>query len=390
MKKYNLAYFVSHPIQYQAPMLRMLAERPEVDLKVFFVSDFSLKDYEDKGFGRKIEWDVPLVDGYEHAFLPRLIERGTRGFFDPFVGGIRSALTERKWDAVWFHGYAHHALLWGIMLASKMGLPIFFRSESNLTCTSGGHIKDAFIRWLVGKASALLWVSTVNKEYYLHYGARKDQLFFTPYAVDNDFFRDKMSSAGSQAQAIREQLALSEDIPVILFASKWIKRKNPLLLLDAFARLRDKGAEAYLLYVGDGELRDEMKMRVAELNLDKYVKLLGFKNQTELPGYYALCDVFVLPSNKEPFGLVINEVMNAGKAVITTDEVGAAKDLVRDGVNGFVVPAGDKDVLTEALVKILSDQNNITQMGQESLKLIADWNYAADVRGVMGALEKEK
>ncbi|KXB09551.1 hypothetical protein AKJ60_00050 [candidate division MSBL1 archaeon SCGC-AAA385M11] len=111
---FNLAYFVTHPIQYQAPLLRRLAKRPEINLKVFFLSDLSLKSFNDKGFGTEVKWDVPIIDGYEHDFLPKLKDKGAISFFDPLVTGVRKALNERDWDAVWFHGYAHHALLWGI------------------------------------------------------------------------------------------------------------------------------------------------------------------------------------------------------------------------------------------------------------------------------------
>lgn len=83
---------------------------------------------------------------------------------------------------------------------------------------------------------------------------------------------------------------------------------------------------------------------------------------------------------------MINEVMNAGKAIITTDEVGAAKDLVHNGLNGFVVPAGNIDALSNALSSILSDKNKTVQMGQESVKIINTWNYEQDIEGILNAL----
>lgn len=388
IRKFNLAYFVSHPIQYQAPMLRLLASHPEIELKVFFVNDISTRAYVDKGFGRTIAWDVPLLEDYDYAFLLKLRDSGVPGFLNPLVTGVGRALGERPWDAAWFHGYAHHALLYGIMLATIKRIPVFFRGESNLVCTSGSPVKDLFIRWLVNQAQALLWVSTANKEYYQHYGAQPKQLFFTPYAVDNKYFQEKVERAAEKVPRLKEELGISVDMPVILYASKWMARKNPLLLLDAFADMLQAGVRACLVYIGDGALRHTLEARVDQLNLHRHVKLLGFKNQTELPTYYALCDLFVLPSNQEPFGLVINEVMNAGKAVLTTDEVGAAKDLVHNGRNGFVIRAGDKEALKDALTAAVSDKNRLQQMGVESLQIINQWNYENDVDGILQALRE--
>ena len=386
---FKLAYFVTHPIQYQAPLLRMLAARPEIDLKVFFLSDLSVKSFKDKGFGVAVKWDIPLLDGYRYEFLPRIRDRGTIGFSDPLVYGVGQALRVNQWDAVWFHGYAHYALLWGIWMAVRLKIPVFFRAESNLVCTSRGMLKDCFIRWLLRHSSALLWISSDNRDYYLHYGASEKQLFFVPYAVDNQHFRKRSEEAKEQVPALKRELGLSEDLPVILYAGKLLKRKNPMLLLQAYRLLSQDGKTpppVYLIYVGDGEERSTLGKSIVDLGWQSHVKVLGFKNQSQLPLYYTLCDLFVVPSHKEPFGLVINEAMNAGKAIISTNEVGASRDLVYDGINGFVVPAGNVKALSEALRRAISDKKRLQQMGSESLKIIDKWSFEQDVEGIMQAL----
>ena len=73
----RLAYLVSHPIQYQAPLLRRIAREPDIDLTVFFGSDFSLRAYRDEGFGVDVAWDTPLTEGYKHVFLKALRDNGT-------------------------------------------------------------------------------------------------------------------------------------------------------------------------------------------------------------------------------------------------------------------------------------------------------------------------
>src|SRR5476649_2632383 len=87
-KVVRLAYLVSHPIQYQAPLLRRIAEEPDIDLTVFFGSDFSVRGYTDEGFGVGVKWDVPLLDGYKHVFLPALRDKETVSFASPMNYGI--------------------------------------------------------------------------------------------------------------------------------------------------------------------------------------------------------------------------------------------------------------------------------------------------------------
>jgi glycosyltransferase involved in cell wall biosynthesis len=385
----QLAYFVSHPIQYQAPLLRRLASHPQIDLKVFFLSDFSARPYDDPGFGRSIQWDVPLLGGYEHEFLGTSGVGQTTTFFHPFVSGVYRALRSRSWTAVAFHGYAHYALIEALALCVGLRIPLLFRSESNLICTSRRPLKDAGMRWLIKRACGLLWIGSANRDYYRAYGATDGQLFFAPYAVDNDYFRARAADAAGTVEKLRDELGLERHRPVVLYAGKMIRRKNPLLLLEAFAGIRTGvSPKPYLVFVGDGELMQDVVAAARNGGLEADVRCVGFKNQSELPRYFALCDLFVIPSSKEPFGLVVNEVMNCGKPIISTDEVGATADLVKDGNNGFVVKAGDVEQLAAAMRQALADPGRLRAMGRASQELIAGWNYDRCVAGFLASLDR--
>ena len=102
--------------------------------------------------------------------------------------------------------------------------------------------------------------------------------------------------------------------------------------------------------------------------------------------FYDLCDVFVLPSVQEPWGLVINEVMNAARAVIVSDQVGCGPDLVRHGENGFIFKAGDVDDLKLALHETLANKDRCISMGQTSARIISDWSFEEDIVGLSNAL----
>jgi glycosyltransferase involved in cell wall biosynthesis len=230
-------------------------------------------------------------------------------------------------------------------------------------------------------------VGTLNRNYFLHYGAARNRIFDMPWAVDNARFQAGARSARATRENLRNLLGLERNRPIILFVGKLIERKRPADVLEAYARmvLSGDGANPYLLYIGEGKLRQQLEARAAALRLDA-VKFLGFKNQSELPAFYDLCDLFVMPTVYEPWGLVVNEVMNAGRAVVISDEVGCAPDLVENGVNGLVFRARDVGDLSRVLSEVLADPVRLAQMGAKSLGRINTWSFEEDVQGLRAAL----
>lgn len=391
-RPFRLGYLVSHPIQYQVPLLRRIAAHPDVDLKVFFLSDFSVHGYRDEGFGVTVRWDVPLLAGYPYTVLPALGARDRVSFWRPFVYALSQQLREGHFDALWLHGYLHQASLRALAIAKRSRTKVLLRTESHLLSHQRSQMKltvmRAMLPHLFRAIDGFLAIGTLNKEYYLAYGAAAESIFMMPYAVDNDYFRQAAESARPQRSTLKAELGLRSDRPVILYASKLQARKRPGDLLDAYMKLSPNGADEpqpYLVFVGDGEERDRLEARVRSLGWSS-VRFLGFRNQTEMPRFYDLCDVFVLPSSHEPWGLVVNEVMNASKPVIVSDRVGATPDLVRSGVNGFVFPAGDTSALASHLRELTSNPARAVHMGAESLRRISTWSFDADIEGLLGAL----
>ncbi|NUQ26918.1 MAG: glycosyltransferase family 4 protein, partial [Acidobacteriaceae bacterium] len=116
------------------------------------------------------------------------------------------------------------------------------------------------------------------------------------------------------------------------------------------------------------------------------VRFAGFRNQAELPRFFDLASVFVLPSRHEPWGLIVNEVMNAGRAVIVSTDVGSQRDLVTDGVEGCVFPVGNIDALTDALRRVFATPDTPAAMGTAALERINHWSFEEDVQGLRLAL----
>ncbi len=384
---YRVACLVSHPIQYQAPLFRYIAARPGIELTVFFLSDLSVHAYRDSGFGVDVKWDVPLLDGYKHEFLPRVGSWSGLSFWRPWTFGLRARLRRGRFDALWVHGYAHRGCLAGIAAAKSLNVPVMLRGESNLLSETDDALKLGVKRIampaLLRTCDALLAIGRLNREYYLHYGVEPGRIFPMPYAVDNEFFRTAAARARSHREQLRAELGLKPGRLVILFASKMQPHKCAADLLEAYARL---SPEAYLVFAGDGEERANLERRARELNLDS-IRFIGFRNQSELPALYDLCDAFVLPSEHEPWGLVVNEAMNAGKPVIVSDRVGAGPDLVEDGVTGSVYPARDIAALADCLRRLIDSSEHRAAMGTRALEKIGRLDFAADRDGLLAALD---
>ena len=390
-KPIRLAYFVTHPIQYQAPLLRMIAAEPSIDLKVFFAADYSLTRHFDSGFGREIEWDVDLTDGYEYEILPALNPETPLSGLNPISYGIFWRIMSGGFDAIWCHSYARPSHMMAILAGRLSGKKVFLRDEDNRHSSDPppvrAFIKKCLLKIVNPLVHGVLTIGKMNREFYASQGFPDQKLFSMPYAVDNDWFKMRIAEARLRQGALRRELGIDPDQQVILFAAKFQPRKRGDDLIRAFHRIMTDGTSknACLVMVGDGEMDDAWRGLAGEA-LGKRIHFVGFKGMLELPAYFDLCDVFVIPSALEPWGLVLNEVLNAGKPVIATDQVGSAYDLVEHGKNGFMLETGNIDQLSDALRKIVADPVAAQKMGTHSLEIIRDWSFTQDVEGLKSAL----
>lgn len=375
MSRRRLGVLTSHPIQYQAPLFRALARRPELDLTVLFCSDDGARPYRDPGFQTVVAWDVPLLDGYRSVLLPR----GAWGLGNPSVVG---ALRRERFDALVVHGWAHPTNWLAYATAAALGLPLLIRGESNGLREARGwrrRAKRVALGWLFRRAAAFLAIGTLNRRFYEAWGVTADRIFWAPYAVDNAFFQQAAAALPSRA-ALRAQHAVPAEHTVFLFCGKLTPAKRPLDALAAYQRLARR-EQATLLYVGDGPLRRDIETASAG---DPNVRITGFRNQSALPALYALADVLVLPSAYEPWGLVVNEALNFGLAVITSDQVGAAADLVRADEGGHVVPVGDVAALTGAMEACHADGAPGRRSGGK--RVIDEWGIEQCADGIVDAV----
>jgi glycosyltransferase involved in cell wall biosynthesis len=274
-----------------------------------------------------------------------------------------------------------------------LGIPVLLRAESRLSATERGGLKSGakrvFFRILKGFVDGVLPIGTLNAAYWRNYLGDQFPQFLVPYAVDNAYFQSRCAEAIPGRSELLQELNLDASRPVILFASKLQKRKRCADLLEAYLDLPtgENGSSPYLVIVGDGEERAALEKRAAESGCGS-IRFCGFRNQSELPRFFDIATVFVLPSRDEPWGLVVNEVMNAGRAVIVSDDVGCQPDLVENGVEGCVFVAGDVTSLTDALRKVLATPGTAATMGRRGLAKIRMWDFEEDVRGLRRAIAR--
>lgn len=388
-RKIRLAYLLMAPITYQAPMLKQLAAHPEIELKVFYRSDFPLKSYHEAGLNQTITWDVPMLEGYTYEFLPTLGNPEKFSFFRPWNYGLFKKLATEKYDVLWIHGYTRYHELLGILFAKILGMKVLLRGESHAMAIAKRPyrkwISKIFFKTLNFICDGFLTIGTLNRQYLKAQGIQANKLFFAPYTVDNEYFQKQIDS--TDIQALKQSLNIQTNKPVIMFISKLFPRKRPMDLLDAFTRLTDDPStppDAYLIFVGAGVLEKKLQAKAKQLGWDN-ILFLGFQNQSTIPSYYALADIFVLPSEQEPWGLVINEAMNAQALIITTDQVGSSYDLVKNNKNGFVYQAGNVEQLTKALASGLSVLKTSPSIKQASRQIIDTWSYRETVNGIVEA-----
>jgi glycosyltransferase involved in cell wall biosynthesis len=395
-RTYRLAVLNTHPIQYFAPLYRRLACESDIDLTVYYCSRQGLERGLDRGFGREIAWDISLVDGYKCQFLPNLRKGGRagQGFFQLANPHIITELYRARFDAIWLHAYNYFTSMAAFVAARLLGIPIFYRTESSLIYDQRvarpfwlGIAKMAFLRIYLSQIDRCLAIGSRNRQFFQYYGRSPATIDDVPYTVDNLFFQREAGIWEPRRQSLRQTLGLPSTAVIFIFVAKLIQEKRPLELIKAYSRL-NAGDRAALVIAGDGILAPECKRYVAQAGL-KNIVFTGFVNQSELPKYYALSDVLVHAADpcKGDWGLTVNEAMACGLAIIASEGVGAAIDLVKERGTGLMIPCGSISALAAAMERLL-DRLVCDQMRSASKRVIAGWDYERCVRGIKRALSQ--
>ncbi|TKB98224.1 glycosyltransferase family 4 protein [Pedobacter cryotolerans] len=382
MKK--LAIIITHPIQYYVPLFQLLAQSCE--LKVFYTwGKEGAKAKYDPDFKKWIDWDLPLLQGYEYEFLANTAKNpGSHHFSGIINPTLKQKIKDFDPMAILIYGWAYQSHI-SALRYFKGKIPLWFRGDSTLIDERKGIkeiLRGLFLKWVYQHSNKAFYVGSANKAYFKKFGLKENQLVFAPHAVDNNRFAEDRSK---EALQLRQQLQISPDQMLILFAGKLEAKKNPELLLKAFINLNLDGV--HLLFVGNGELENSLKSQISNLKSQK-IHFMDFQNQTQMPVIYQACDLFCLPSqgSEETWGLAVNEAMACSKAILVSDHVGCAEDLVIDGENGYIFESNNLASLSDKLNLMVSNKFTLKEMGKKSAIKIKEWSFTKQCTAILNEL----
>jgi len=389
-RKYRVLTISSHPIQYGAPLFRLMAKHPKLDFQVAYCS---LRGAESAGydpeFGGNVQWDIPLLDGYKWTHIPNR-GSGSEKFLAWRNPGLWKFIRQGNFDAVISHvGYVRATFWIAYFAARSLGIPFIFgtdasriepRDESKLKLAAKKIIWPA----VFSLAGQVLTASSAGRNMMIGLGFPAERVSMTLDTVDNDWWL-------AQADAIdredaRKQLGFQPSEKIILFCAKLQPWKRPMDLLQAFASAAIPNAK--LVFAGDGAQRPELERAAAAQKISDKVQFLGFVNQSQLPKLYKSADLMVIPSRYEPFGLVVNEAMLCNCPVIASDRVGAVRDLITHGETGYVYPCDDTNALATLLQTALSNPADLQSVSQNALRRIQAWTPQASADALVQAVEQ--
>lgn len=368
--------FASHPIQYQAPLFRLLAK--EVDLVVIYGFQSNPKNQSDAGFGVEFEWDIPLFDGYNYEFAelknkenPNSKERNGLVLLDP-----DKIIDTHKPNVLIVFGWFPKAMVQMIKAGYQKGLPVWVRGDSNLQMKEPKFktaLKTVYFKWLFKKISGFLYVGELNKNLYEKYGVSSNSLVFAPHSVDTNRFTNEF----------KQHKKKENEKFTIGFVGKFIEKKNPKELIYAVSVLPNR-ERLKIVWIGDGPLRREI-VKLCKIHKISY-QITGFLNQRELveKGYSNL-DLMVLPSKfNETWGLVVNELYCGNIPVITSDKVGCSIDLIAPVSQKLIYASGNPDLLAKSITFAVRNKQYVSSRVSNVSQL---YTIEKTLEGFLSAIE---
>jgi glycosyltransferase involved in cell wall biosynthesis len=362
---------------YRIPVFNALALRREIDLHVIFLSE------NDPGLR---QWRVYKDEiKFQYDVLPSWRQRFGR--YNLLINrGVLSALNKIGPDAVLCGGYNYLASWESAYWTRVHRVPLLLWSESTALDRRRGHRLVEFMKArFLNLCGAFVVPGKSSLKYLKDLGVSDRRIFTAPNAVDIGLFAALAEEAGRAESEVRTRLSLP--LRYFLYVGRLVQAKGVFDLVEAYALLDDEiRSKVGLVLVGNGADRSELMERASRI-APGTIQFPGFVQREGLPEFYALADALILPTHSDTWGLVVNEAMSCGLAVISTSVAGCAADLVQDDWNGFVVPPGDVSQLAAAMARVAVDSGLRIEMGSNSRERVEAYSPAAWAEGLVKAVQ---
>lgn len=381
-KKYKIAIISPVPFYYHIPFYKELSCNPQIDLEVIYCSKETIKG-EDvkkmyKSSGHIIDKNK-LTEGYKSKFLKNysLNPSFMNWPFGLVNFGIWREIFSKKYDAVVLQSWTNFTWWLAFLACIFSGTPVMFMTDSNISAEGSKSAFLKFFRKVVLKgflfkfASGFLTSGTANEEFYRYYGVPDKKMVRSSFSWGYEELFSKGEEILNNREKLRKFYKISDNEFVILYVGRLSPEKDLGTLLEAYSKVKNENKKMF--FVGNGPMLNMIKKKIKELDV-KNVELVGFQNRDSILNYYAISDLLVLPSISETWGMVVNEAMCFGLPVISSDKVGAAVDLIKNGYNGFIFRSRDSEELAVCIRKIIElPKESYQDYRKNSRIIISNW-----------------
>jgi glycosyltransferase involved in cell wall biosynthesis len=325
----------THPIQYRAPIYARLHELCPDSIHVAYGSDLSIRGGRDPGFAQSVVWDTDLLAGYPSTILRSDLTHYPSSWNALDGRGVWGLIRRLRPDAVLLNSlnYRYDAVCYAA--ARLQGIQVWMRCETQDHAFPRSWLKNlirsAYYRLVYTGITQAFPIGCLNREHWIRHGLRPRQLRQAHYCTPDRAASLSLQERESRREALRNQLGLGPHQLLVTFFGKLIAKKDPALLFESVPYLSETIRQRLsLVYVGSGELQKELEAQAITVKARDGITthFAGFVNQSALLDWYLAADVVVLPSQHagETWGLVVNEALQAGCAVVVSDAVGCSAD----------------------------------------------------------------
>jgi glycosyltransferase involved in cell wall biosynthesis len=377
-RRIRVAAVFPEPTPYRAPLLDRIAALPDVDLTAIYAADTVARR----------TWRVE--PRHRAVFLRGLRIPGARRVLHhdyPLTPGVVRALTEARPEVVVVSGWSTFAAQAAVAWCQVKDVPYVLVVESHDEGPRASwrrSVKGTVVPSLVRNASGILVTGTLARNSVISRGAALERVRVFANTIDVEGFGERADHLAARRPELRAELGAGPDDVVVVSVARLVPEKGLDTLIRAVAAADDH--RIVLVLAGDGPERGGLERLAGELGVRAV--FAGDAAWERIVDSYVSADVFALLSEREPWAVVVNEAAACGLPLVLSDRVGAAHDLLHDGENGFLVPAGDVESAAAALHALAASPELRRAQGARSRELARDWGYGPSVEGFLAAVRE--